>query len=135
MATTIDISSEYLDDIYESNAIQVEADYILLTFSWSDIGTGVIKTEDNSSASPIIKKCIPEVVIEQALTDDEYSDWMPIFQQRTTYEEPVKFRLKDNSGKYSLNLYPLLAATYVRVKIYFNGAKSGTIIFNVAGSV
>lgn len=130
MAVTIDISSEYLDDIYEGTEVAVgEAGYAFITFTWTGISIGVISTEDNDSAPPIIKHCVPEVVIEQA--DDEYQEWHPIFQQRTTYEEPVKFRLSDNVGKYSLNLYPLLEGTFIRPKIYFNGAESGTIIYNI----
>ncbi len=128
MATTIDISSEYTDDIYEGTEVEIgEANYALLTISWSDIGIGDIP-EENDSGSPIIKNAIPEVVVEQS--DDEYTSWYPIYQQKYNYEEPVKFRLFDVIGEHAINIYPLIEGAFIRLKIYFNGAKTGEIIYD-----
>ena len=127
MATTIDISSEYLDDIYEGTEVAIGEDgYALLLIRWSGLGVGNLTYE--GGGAPIIKNCVPEILVQQA--DDEYQNWYPIYQQRNTYEEPVKFRLNDNSGSYSINIYPLLEGTFVRIKINFNGVKEGTIIYN-----
>ena len=114
-AVTIDISSEYTDDLYEGRATELSDDYVTILFEWSGVSG------------------YPEVIIEQSFTDDEYDDWYPLYQQRTNYEEPVKFRINDTAGKYALNLHPIFASTvYVRVKMRMNGSTAGEVIYNMS---
>ena len=116
MATTVNFASSLADDFYIGDGIALEEDYATIMFTWDDVNG------------------YPEVIIEQALSDSEYADdWFPIFIQKYNYEEPVKFRINDTNGSYSLNIYPILATTaYVRVKVNANGTTVGTLVFDAS---
>lgn len=118
MATTIDFSSDIDEytDFYTGDGVALSEDYATLTFSWADMNG------------------YPEVIVEQALSDSEYDDdWYPVYQQKATYEEPVKFRINTVAGKYSINLYPLLATTaYVRIRVNANNADEGTLEYDIS---
>lgn len=112
MATTVNLASGLTGGWYTGTGIALEADYATIMFTWANVNG------------------YPEVMVEQSIDGTSY---FPIYQQRTNYEEVVKFRIKDTGGVYSLNLYPLLASTaYVRVKINANGANVGTITFDAS---
>jgi len=108
----VNLASSMTDGVYTSAGVAVEEDYATLMLKWANLND------------------YPELVVEQSLDDTNY---YPLFQSKSNYEEPVKYRFNDTSGVYSINIHPVLATTpYVRVKVYANGATVGTITYDLS---